>query len=164
MEERSITGPCTLSLSISRLSALNPIRRPRKHGQNRPIRVGPHRQLPAISLSFLHIPPIFTTIQLRLSHSAGCLSVPSPFSFRFPFRYRLLWASLLPSVGPEPKSHIIPVNDRASSRAYYSCIIVLLHPFRHIHQEYTSDISTLSTACVGGKKRIIPASCDFLRT
>lgn len=120
-------GTCTLSLSISRPSALSPIKRPRKHGQKQ---AGSSWASPSTSLSLSLFPAILLSLSLSLSissidysFSAGSVyQSPRSYSSIFPLVYRLLWASLLPSVGPNPNSHIILSNDRASPRAYSSCI------------------------------------------
>lgn len=116
-------GTCTLSLSISRPSALIPIKRPRKHGQKQP---GSSWASPSTSLSLSsHLALSFSLpIDIEIDYSFSARSVyqsPRSYPSVFPLVYRLLWASLLPSVGPNPNSHYHPVDDRASPRAYFSC-------------------------------------------
>jgi len=121
-------GTCTLSLSISRPYALSPIKRPRKHGQNRPNRVGPHRQLLFLQPSsylFLSL----SVSDIDYSSSAGSVyQSPRSYSSAFPLVYRLLWASLLPSVGPNPKSHIILSTTVRRPGHIISVLQALLHP------------------------------------
>lgn len=57
-------GTCTLSLSISRPSALSPIKRPRKHGQKQ---AGSSWASPSTSLSLF--PAILLSLSLSLSIS-----------------------------------------------------------------------------------------------
>lgn len=136
-KKKRITGPCALSLSISR-TALVPIGRPRKHGQNRHD-FGLHRQLlfffPSTSLQphlffcFCSLIHIHTLTPQSHHHSTPRVSV-SVFLAVIPSCSACFPVSLLPSVGLEA-----PFHSTAVRLLGHFCII--LHPyavyFRPIH-------------------------------
>lgn len=82
-----------------------------------------------LPLSLLHSISI-----IDYSFSAGSVyQSPRSYSSIFPLVYRLLWASLLPSVGPNPKSHItLSTTVRRPGH-----IILVLQALLHIFATYS---------------------------